>query len=163
VRLRFFVIICVNFLLTIVAISIVQYAVVRRETLRLVDQEIEEMISAAYSSQLSTRRIADVEESRRAVWQALGDDRLNSVVSLYDKDGQPIYQSHSAIAAGMRLNVRSGAELVETKHGHRLRVVTVPIADGKQFLQAGVVLDNVLHRWRFLGLRFSGSPPSLTA
>jgi signal transduction histidine kinase len=151
-RVRFFLIILGIFLFTVAILGGAQSYISHAERLRLVDQQIEQMASALYSSELSDARIKDIEESSDIIADVLSDERLNALISIYDSGGRVIYQNKEASLSGATLTIKSGKQQIE-KNGHILRLLSVPFSDQSRILQVGLLLDSNLMRWHLLSLR----------
>lgn len=129
-----------------------QYYLSRAERIRLVDQQIEGMASTLYSSELTKHGIQNMEKASSLVAGLLGDEKLSAVITIFDSAGNPLYKNPNAEQLDTHLSQKMGKELVQTQ-GHVLRLLTVPLEDGKRSLQVGLILDRNLLRWRSISLR----------
>ncbi len=148
-RLRFFFTTLAALLITVGTVATIQSKFFRDEQSRLVDRRIEEMASALYSSDLSVSEIEDVEEANDIIADALGQERVDLVIVLYDKQNRPVYSNRNAVLLGANFPVGERWQMVERGH-HLVRILSLRLPNTDRTLQVGLLMDRDLIRWRQL-------------
>ncbi len=151
-RRRFFFTTLAALLVTVGTVATVQSKFFRDEQSRLVDRRIEEMASALYSSDLSVSEIEDVEEANDIIADALGQERVDLVIVLYDKAGKPVYTNRNAALLGAAFHLGERWQTVERGH-HLIRLLSLRLPNTDRTLQVGILMDRDLIRWRQINTR----------
>jgi signal transduction histidine kinase len=149
---RFFFIILTVVTATVVAVSFVFSTFSANERLRLLDQQIESHASLLLSSGLSGDQLSDFEEADTIITDVLGGTRINQVIVIYNRKGDPIYQNKNAALLQLNLPALQRMTNVDVS-GQTLRLLTVPFPAKKRTLQIGLVINDTVDRWEIFNHR----------
>lgn len=124
----------------------------RAERLYLIDRQIEQVAAVLISSDLSYKRIEDYDETDDYLSDLLGRTAINLIVLLRDSQGGIIYENENAAMLKTSLPTNERWQFLEIEN-YAVRVLTIPINRGQRTLQAGLVLNQNLLRWKLIGQR----------
>jgi signal transduction histidine kinase len=131
--------------LAIVAVISFQEVLFLNEQSRLIDSRIEATATVLLSSDLSLEDLNDVEEATYLIEELIGGESFNQFLILKDDKGREIYRSPGRAALPAVIESRERWQTLETDR-YQIRVLTVPV--GRRVLQAGLIRDISLMRWR---------------
>ncbi len=141
--------------LSLSAVGFIQYFLFRAEQFHHIDQQIETTASLLISSDLNSVELKEFEDAQGVVESVVNGDKLNQFVIIYNRKGKMVYRSKIAQIVPSDISTEIRWQTI-VKNGHFIRILTLPLE--KQFtggphriLQAGIILDADLLRWRSLG------------
>lgn len=145
-KLRFFATILLTLTIIAVLLSILHFSFFQDERLRLIDYQIENSASILISSNLSRDQLQDFDRADQIIHTVFGDDRLNTLVVIYDSSGRAVYKSRNARVLPPKINFDQW-QTIEYQ-SHFIRLLTLPWSDRGLILQVGLVLDDDRVRWK---------------
>ncbi len=137
----------------LIAVGVLQYALLRGEQFRLIDSRIESTATLLITSDLSTAELKEFEEAEDIISEVVGGEKFNQFIIVYGRTGQELYRSPVAVALPEKVPLEPKWQTIEAD-GHFIRILTVPLkrtlnAKGPtRTLQTGLILDDDVLRLR---------------
>ena len=133
------------------AVGFIQYYFFRVERQRLIDQQIEGLASSLYSSELTTSQLDDLDEAEEVISDALGDDKITALITVYDTYGNILYRNRNA--EFLNVPITPKAHWQTWKVGdHNVRLLNFRPGNSRLIMQVGLLLDTGQVRWRTLNV-----------
>jgi signal transduction histidine kinase len=140
---KFFLIVFGFLTATIIVVSTLQQFYFASERLRLMDQRLETIASSLIASGLSLNLIENLESTDDLIHDLLGDERVDSIINIYSRDGKVLAQNYTASAIPLNFNATDRWQTyeVEGKKVHVLNLVREHLV-----IQVGLIVDPTLYR-----------------
>src|SRR3954452_13337184 len=103
-RRKFFLIIFVFLLASILVVSTLQIFFFENERVRLVDQRLETIASSLIASGLSLNMIQNLESTDDLINDLLGEERVDHIINVYSTDGEVLAQNYTATEIPLQLS-----------------------------------------------------------
>lgn len=141
---RLFAFLFVSITLIVIFAFTLSYYVVKSESELLIDEQIENLSASLISSNLTLQKLNQFEVTDNQISDILGEDKINHVVSIFDKDQIELYSNFTAQYLDVNFENKLGWS-TEVLSGHTLRILTLKTPE--YYLRIGVILDEALNRW----------------
>lgn len=144
-RRRFLLTIFVAMLIAASAVSVVQHVFFGRERTRLIDEQVDIVVSSLLSMDLNE---AELDEMGEVVAEALESDPHTILVTVYGPAGTIQYRNPNAVLIFGEDVVPSRAARGTVEKGqHAVRLVNLKMNPGPRTLQVGLLLDRGQIQW----------------
>lgn len=128
----------------VILISTLSYYIVKSESERLTDEQIENLSATFIASNLTLQKLNQFEITDNQISEILGEDKINHVIAIYDEDEVELYSNFTAQYLNVSFEKKQGWSTEELSD-HTVRILTLKTPE--YYLRIGIILDEALNRW----------------
>jgi signal transduction histidine kinase len=151
-KLRIFLTIFAVLALTSFSTSYIHFHFFKLERLRLIDQNLEQHAGLLGRINFMAIPAADHEQAERVIEETIGDDKVNMIVGIYDRQGRLRFSNENADIFELpdQLPARWKSQEDIEKRELLLKYFTSARGPGDQIIKVGMVLNQSLLSWDYL-------------
>lgn len=154
-RLKFFITIFFVLSVTAASVSSIHYHFFRGERLRLMELNLQQNATLLTDSDLSLSRKEFSNQGEEFVRNAIGDDKVNMIVAIYNDKGKLLYKNENAhifdLPATLSLPFQTWEDV--EKKDYFIKYLTQHDPKQNRIIKVGMILNQSLIRWKDLNQR----------
>lgn len=154
-RFKFFLTIFFALTITALSISAIHFHFFKLERIRLIELNLLQNATLLIDGEIPTSKKELLHKGDAYVDRIIGDDKVNIIVSIYNRDGALLYANENAevfdTPEEFDLNYQQWEDV--ERGDYFFKYLTTPDRTGDRIFRVGMVLNQSLLRWKYLSQR----------